>query len=361
MPTAAPTFASLIDELTTRGVPAELLRPSESSWRLRVVEAKRTLVRRGQRAKTVAFVLDGELSVRIKQVEVDRLERGTSFGLAPAITRNGLHPHEVIALRRTVVAELAGEALLALRSAGAPLYAALLRLELRSLAQRMTQTGTRLTSIQAGTFPLQTRRGASVLGRLWRSMRTRDPDGPPLEPLLRALPGLRDAPAPVIAELTAALRPCSFAAREVIALEGEQEDSIYLIASGQVDVLRTTSTGTATVMLAALREGTLFGMVSLLSETPRSASCVAADAVHLYKMTHAAHDALGREAGPAWRECLANVLHRQLVTAYTSLIAALRVFETTGPAAGPGPNESLVQRVPSPRADDPDDPDDQPG
>ncbi|MBL8975564.1 MAG: cyclic nucleotide-binding domain-containing protein, partial [Myxococcales bacterium] len=193
MPPAAPTFAALIDELSARGVPPELLRASESSWQLRVVEAKRTLVRRGQRAQTILFVLEGELSVRIKQIEVDRLERGAAFGLAPAITRNGLHPHEVIALRRTVVAELASETLLALRSAGAPLYAALLRLELRSLAQRLTQTGTRLASIQAGTFPLQTRGKASVLGRLWRSMRARDPDGPPLEPLLRALPGLRSA------------------------------------------------------------------------------------------------------------------------------------------------------------------------
>ena len=63
MPPAAPTFAALIDELSARGVPPELLRASESSWQLRVVEAKRTLVRRGQRAQTILFVLEGELSV----------------------------------------------------------------------------------------------------------------------------------------------------------------------------------------------------------------------------------------------------------------------------------------------------------
>jgi CRP-like cAMP-binding protein len=356
MPPAAPNFESLLDELATRGVASELLRPSESSWHLRTIEANRTHVRRGQRAHAVAIVLEGELSARIKQIEVDRLERGTFVGLAPAITRNGVHPYELGALRRTVVAELPGETLLALRSAGDPLYDALLGLELGSLARRMTQVGTRLASIRAGTFPLQTRRSASVLGRLWRSMRSRDPAGPPLEPLLRALPGLRDASPAVIADLKAALHPCTFAAREVIALEGENEDGLYLIASGQVDVLRTARTGNATLMLAALREGTIFGMVALLSETPRNASCVAADTVHLYKMTREAHTGLGSEASRAWRECLASVLHRQLLDAYTSVIAALKVFETTGQAEYPSAGESLVMRVPTVSGRKPDEP-----
>lgn len=342
----------LLAALAARGIPPELLRSTSERWHLRTIEGGRVHVRHGQRAQAIFFVLKGELTVRARKLEVARIEPGALVGIAPCISKNGTYPHELAAARRTVVAELPLEALLELRRAGDGAYDALLGLELRTLAERIGQTGERLASIRSGTFPLLTRAPGSVLGRLWQRLRVRSDGCPPIEPLLRALPGLGHASEAVIAEIAGGFRPRPAIAREVIALEGEPENSLYLIAGGQVDVLRKTNNG-AMIMLAALREGALFGMVSLLSGLPRNASCVAAEEVKLYKMTQDAYAALGPESGRAWRECLVAVLHRQLREACTSVVAALRVFETTGTGGSPPLSDpSLLMLVEACAADD---------
>lgn len=336
-----PNTNAVLEALAAHGLARELLQPTGERWLLRVVEAGRSYARRGQLAQALMVVLEGELAVRAQKMDVGRVERGAFVGLALCIVKGGAHPHDLIATQRTVVAELPAETLLTLRRGREAVYEALLDLELRTLAGRHAERDARYLAVRVGTFPLQTRPSGSVLGRLWQQLRLRRVEaGQPIEPLLRALPGLQRAPDAVIAEIGAAFRPRSFAAQQVISLEGAQADSVYLVASGQVDVLRRARND-AGVMLAALREGSLFGMVSLLSGCPRVTSCVAAEDTTLYEMPRAAFMALGPTARCMWRECLLTVLHRRLCEAYVSLVAALRVFDTTNAVGPQGADQSL--------------------
>ncbi len=347
---------AVLDALVALGGAAEALRPTVPSWQVRTVEAGRPYVRRGQRAQAVLLVLEGELAVQMQKTDIGRLTGVAFTGLSSCITKEGTHPRDLLAVRRTVVAELPTEALLELRHGRDLAYRELLAIELRSLAQRMEATGARIATLRAGNVPLTHRERSSMLGRLWRSLRARGDSFPPIDPLLQALPGLRQARPEVIAEIGAAFRPRSFGPHDVIALEGEAEGSLFLLAAGQVDVLRKSTNGVGALMLTALREGAVFGMVSLLTTMKRSASCVAADEVKVYEMTREAHAGLAPDAARAWGESLMAVLHRQLGESYSSLVAALRLFESRGPATekGAGADESLVMFVTSQRR--PDDP-----
>lgn len=337
--------SSLLDALAARGVAAPALQASVGEWRLRTVMPGRSHVRHRQRAQAIFFVLKGELAVRANKQDVGRIETGALVGFASCIIRNGTYPHELTAMRPTVVAELSQDALLELRRTNEAAYDALLGLELRTLAERIDQSGERLVVSRIGTFPLLTRPPASVLGRLWHRLRARADAAPPIEPLLRGLPGLAHASEPVLRELAASFQPRSIPARQLIAAEGERESSLYLIAGGQVDVFRSAKNG-ASLMLSALREGALFGMVALFSGLPRNVSHVAAEEVKLYEMTQAAQAALSPEAGRVWRECLVAVLHRQLREAYKAVVAALRVFDTAGAGGMPPVSDpSLVMFV----------------
>lgn len=331
----------VLDALLSLGSKAEPLRSTLPSWQRRTVEPGRLCVRRGQRAHAVFVVLEGDLVLQQQKTEVGRFGPGAFFGLAACITKDGSFPRDVVAVRRTVVAELPTETLLELRHSRDPAYAELLAAELRSLAQRMESTGARIAALRAGNVPLIHRGQSTVLGRLWRSFRARGDQAPPLEPLLQGLPGLRTAEPAVLAEIVAAFRARSFTEHEVIALEGEAEGSLFLLASGQVDVLRKSSTGVGALMLTALKEGAVFGMVSLLTTMKRSASCVASGDVKVYEMTREAHLSLKPDAARTWGESLAAVLNRQLGDTYTSLVSALRVFESSGPAPKAS-DESLV-------------------
>jgi len=61
---------------------------------------------------------------------------------------------------------------------------------------------------------------------------------------------------------------------EVVIHEGQSTDGLYLVMNGEVEVRRTQAFGPDTV-LAQLREGDIFGEMSLLSKKPASATVVA--------------------------------------------------------------------------------------
>lgn len=345
--TDSSAVAALLATFGARGVAPELLRPSVDRWQIRELAGGRVYVSRGQSAKFVSLVVEGELSVRAQKSEIAVVPRGGLFGLTSCIIRGGVHTHELVASRRVTLAALAAADLLALRAdLGGP-YDALLGLELRTLAERLASADERLSEIRVGAFPRPEPRQSSPIRELWRSLRSLGEAPPPIEPLLRALPGLRELDGALLAEIAAAFRPRSFAAKDIITPEGVRGDSMYLIARGQVDLLRQATTNAAVLMLANLRAGALFGLVSALSGQPRSASCVAADETRLYEMTGASHAALGAAAGRAWHESLAAVLNRQMREAYGSLAATLHAFTAGRDGPTPGSDASLVMFVPT--------------
>lgn len=64
-------------------------------------------------------------------------------------------------------------------------------------------------------------------------------------------------------------------AQTVVVEQGQPGQEAYIVARGELDVLRTAENGT-TVTLAHLGQGALFGEMALLSRAPRAASVVAA-------------------------------------------------------------------------------------
>ena len=64
-------------------------------------------------------------------------------------------------------------------------------------------------------------------------------------------------------------------AREAILAEGQRGDGLYLVLSGRVRVLKSKSGGDKQIVLAKLKEGDVFGEMSLLSNEPVNATVVA--------------------------------------------------------------------------------------
>jgi CRP-like cAMP-binding protein len=330
MSEAADSFAEELVALAgAHGVARELLEPSLPLWRARAVEPGAALARGGKRATAATLVLEGELVIRAGRHEIGRLRAGDFAGLSTCIIKNGTWPASLVGGRRARVAELADSALFGLRKAHDPLYAALLELELNGLLQRVQQVDDKIASLRAGTFPPMSRQPQSIFTRLWRTLRPQASEGcPPLEPLLRELPGLRAAPAELVSTLAAAFRPRMAREKEVVALEGEAGGSLLLIAGGQCDVLRNTADGSASLMLARLDRGALFDVAALMRRGPRDKSLVATSDAALYEMPAQAFDELAAQPRRALLESLAVMVHRQVRAAIRSLVAAIEVFES---------------------------------
>lgn len=69
---------------------------------------------------------------------------------------------------------------------------------------------------------------------------------------------------------------------DVIFEEGHPADSIYLLCSGRVEVLKKQ--GESLISLANLGEGGIFGEMALISDAPRNASIVAREDTWCYFM-----------------------------------------------------------------------------
>jgi putative ABC transport system ATP-binding protein len=71
---------------------------------------------------------------------------------------------------------------------------------------------------------------------------------------------------------------------ETIIRQGEAGDEFYVIAQGEVDVLRQADGG-GIPKVAVLKKGGFFGEQALINEAPRNATCLAKTEVELYGLT----------------------------------------------------------------------------
>ncbi|XP_051470428.1 cGMP-dependent protein kinase 1-like [Apus apus] len=90
---------------------------------------------------------------------------------------------------------------------------------------------------------------------------------------LRMVPWLRDLPAPQLAKLQDAMEECTFPPGHVIIHEGDLGENFYIILKGEVRV--TQQVEGREQLLRVLGAGEYFGEISLLRNTPRTASCQA--------------------------------------------------------------------------------------
>lgn len=89
--------------------------------------------------------------------------------------------------------------------------------------------------------------------------------------LLKQSPLFSDADSDTLNAISNNLLAVQFLNRRFIMLEGEEGDCLYVIASGQVEVLREASPGRLE-RVAILTEGEAFGEVALIDGTPRTRS-----------------------------------------------------------------------------------------
>ena len=73
-----------------------------------------------------------------------------------------------------------------------------------------------------------------------------------------------------LASASSRLETVRFRAGDVVIRQGDEPDRFYIIADGEVDVVRHTAAG-ADVHLATLRPGEVFGEIGILEETRRTA------------------------------------------------------------------------------------------
>ena len=126
--------------------------------------------------------------------------------------------------------------------------------------------------------------------------------------LLQALPNLEEGTA---ARMAPEMEMAQYGPGEVIVRQGEQAEAFYIIARGQVEVLKETADGHR-VPVARLSEGEFFGEVGLLQSIPRTATVQAADGgdVEVVVIGRAAFHHLVSETPSALTDIVATMCQR---------------------------------------------------
>ncbi len=290
----------------------------------RVLLPGMNLWRDNTEADEMAYVVEGELEVwtgetRLGTIGADELVGEAGFW--PGQRRTAA----VSASSRCRLLVLSREHLPKLRNDHQVLYDRLLETALRSLAERVHRVDQDIALKAQGS---RDRPGAGK-PRWWQSfvdqLRGTDPgDPPPAEAVLRRLPALRGCPSPVMMRIKRALKAKAYRKGEAIFLEHDPGADLFLLGTGQVEVLRSAR-GNRAIELANLNAGALFGTGSWLLGGSRNASCVvASEHAWVYKLTPEATRALEPEAARTWREAVAEALRHQLATADEHIAALHR-------------------------------------
>lgn len=116
----------------------------------------------------------------------------------------------------------------------------------------------------------------------------------------------------ILEELSSRLKPIKVKAGEIIFREGDPADFLYLIESGQVEIVKRV--GRNDVTIALLKEGDFFGEMALLRGTERSASARARTDLELWGLEKKDFDEL--------------LLRHPSVTVALSKILSERLYQT---------------------------------
>ena len=101
---------------------------------------------------------------------------------------------------------------------------------------------------------------------------------------LTLIPLFRPLPADAIANLASAGRTVKFPVGAVVLHQGDPSDSLFVVLSGRVRVVRRQPGAPAEQVLAELGPNEIVGEMGLLDRDPRSATVVAAEDTTLYEI-----------------------------------------------------------------------------
>ena len=327
-------MASKLDLLAAspvfRALRPALLAETEALWTYRELDAWETLWSAETPADELAVVISGRLEVYVGDRAMARLGPGELLGEASAFIRNQIRTASVRAVETTRVLALRQPQLRRLRSANPEVYDALLERALLVLARRIADKGARIARL-AGEGELSA--GATAWERSALVPATR-----PISPLpaLRLLPVLMNAPDEALLRGAAALIAYHVEPGRALFLEGDEGDSLFVLARGSIDVMRRVRAG-GLARAATMEPGSLIGTGALLLGGPRNATCVAPSGAWVFALSRAALAAMEPAAQRLVRESLLCALRGQLVDtdAAAAQAEARRASRFTGDATLP--------------------------
>ncbi len=294
-------------------VPASALGSAAALWSVRELYTGELLWRGGAPVEEVGVLLSGDLRAIVNEAEVGKVLGGEMIGEAAGFFAGSLRTASLAAGSKSKVAILPVSGLRTLRWQRSPVYGALLDSALTTLARRIQAANQRIATLAQGREAAPVRSEPALLARLWRSLVPGQPNEPcpDLLPLLKGLPGLADATPEVLKPLLDAFVAEPMQEGKALFLEGEQASSAFLVARGNVDVLRHVR-GDRAERLATLKAGDVLGINTLIQTGPRTASCVAVGQGWLFRLDTAAYERLTGDTRLWWRESMLGSLATQI-------------------------------------------------
>lgn len=296
------------------------LEPGEVYWK------------QGAPVDSFGLLTRGGFTATVDGVETGKAGAPDVIGEVGAFVAGSVRSATLTATEKTRVLALSIHHLANLRSQDSPVYEVILGAALVAIVRRIKSTDAKIARVACGGQPAPDRSEPSVLVKLWKALVPGKPEtaAPAAEFLVRRQPGLRDATKEMIAGIAGTFTAKAFAEGEAVFFEGDAGAAMYIVAAGQVDVLRNVK-GERAELLASLRPGDQFGANTLVEKGPRTASCVAVTPTWLLRMDAAAFEGMKGEAGRAWRESILAALasqQRNANTNYNRAVAGSRGTET---------------------------------
>lgn len=154
------------------------------------------------------------------------------------------------------------------------------------------------------------------------------PNQPSLKDMLRRAQCFASLGEPALSLLEQRMRMAAYEPGDTICEEGEPGDWMFIVASGEIAVLKTAEDG-AHIQVATLCSGDLGGMMSLFEQEPRSATLRAREGGQLWVLDHDAFQQL-LDTSHELAKAMLTFLSRRTRRDSDKLAATLRYVAVSG-------------------------------
>ena len=302
-------------------IPKNELESSSLLWSIREVKAGAHLWWQGQPPEEFAFLCSGRLIVHIADEDIADITVGEMLGEAAVFTGE-TRTASISARENSVLLTLPISHLETLKGTHPSMYDLILDRCLHRMATRVQEMGKEIARLGKGNKKAPKRKQESTIERWWKKITGSKAKIPPsAETALRKLPKLKEASKDIVIQIMSVMIVHDLEKGTPLFLQGEGGDSVFLLATGSVNVVRNVRGGNAEI-LATLYPGALFGTGSLLLKERRNASCVAGDDddCWVYEMNLEAHRSLTGDAKLLWKESLIAALSFQIRNAAQQVV-----------------------------------------
>ncbi len=258
----------------------------------------------------------GRLAVFVDKAKVNEVRPGELFGEASAFLSFGPRTASIRAMEASEVRFCSKDAIARMRGSSPARYDALLDRALTALAQRVFRSHKRIAQLAEG---FEARPDATVAEVASPSPAQRRLEHHLARLALRTLPSLAGLDDAALDALASGMRSRTLEAGDSVFVQGAEENSVFLLADGEVDVLRNIGSERA-VKVGSVDRPSLFGLLGLLLGKPRDASVVAASPGLVLEMSRSAHADLPPDVRRAWRETLLMALREHIQNADRNVV-----------------------------------------